>query len=235
MKTLTVVTIFALQLVACSSDTHSKSSSAESDTDLVRDDAGNAVSNAATNPCQRPNWTSTTMTWEELRYDGTPDGGFTVCHPEEWSVVGRSNQIRVEIPDEGFLTLSGEFRLDHADALERVTQELTGCGGRFDHDASAVMIDGWPAGQLSYRYEGPACGECDNNSIPQYFHTVVTTIAAGLFVVRIGSDLSTPASASTMDTLRAVGRSATIENPGVDAVDSDAELAQLQASAPTCD
>ena len=152
-----------------------------------------------------------------------------MCVPPTWTVTSDATNIiqlqRGEDPQNN-LALAGEFRLDHADAVTRISQSIACNSADFMVDFPA--LDGWPAMHTQTTFDVPACGECTEPG-PTEAYAVSTYVAAELFVLMIFGQTAVPVDPTIVDELRAIGRTVTVTGISAPVAAATAtELIQLE-------
>ncbi len=203
-----------------------------SDTD---DDAtGDGDGDGDVGDCNSPGWSTVFVPWEQLAYQGLPpDGGFSICVPEQWEVISDSSNI-VQLARDGetvtTIVLGGELRLDHAGAVQRVSEHDQGRCTEDDYGFEFLPVDGWPGLQQRYTFTPPACGECPDPD-PEDRYAVSTVVATAELLVRVAGETSAPPAPSIVDELAAIGK--TLEATGISspvAGETAQHIAELEAA-----
>jgi len=229
---------------ACGSDDGGDGGAGGSSTDTGAASSGEVVDGSGTDTAapaacaSTPGWVPVEMPWTKLNYEGVPAfGGFTVCTPDAWGTTASPDNI-ISLVRDGeavhTITLAGEFRLDHAGAVGRVSDNLSG-GCADDRTVEIVEIDGWPAAQVRYTFDGPPCGECPDPDPPTR-HAVHTFIAADRFLVSVLGETVAPPDAAIVEELAAIGASmVATEIAAPNPTGTSQELMELEtASAAAC-
>lgn len=186
--------------------------------------------------CAREGWQSVDIPWSTFRYQDSPSGGFTVCHPPEWSLEDPpsvENVPRLRRFDAGtgtyyVIQISGELRLDHEDALCRVRQsEQEPCAAP-ECTRQYVEVGGWPALYQRYAYVPPACGQCGPDQVPVL--AAGHWVAADLFMVSLAANLLTTVSPEILQEIELITRSVRFPS-SLEAAVLSSELSTLQNDA----
>ena len=173
------------------------------------------------------------MPWSQLGYENAPEGGFSVCVPEPWSIVpgGPTNQVVLTRGGDPptTLSLSGEMGLDHMGAVDRLADIDAGaCTFYAGYEVELLALTGWPALRQGYTEEPAPCGECPPGPAPQ-LHVVNASVAADVFVVHLRGQTGSPPDAATVDELLAI--TDTLAVTGVAEPDASATMDELGALA----
>ena len=186
--------------------------------------------------CTREGWQSVDIPWSTFRYQDSPSGGFTVCHPPEWSLedppsvenVPKLQRFDATTGTNYVIQISGELRLDHQDALCRVRQsEQEPCAAP-ECIHQYVEVGGWPALYQRYEYLPPACGQCGPEQVPLL--AAGHWVAADLFMVSLAANLLTTVGPEILQEIELITRSVRFPS-SLEAAVLSGELSALQNDA----
>lgn len=154
-------------------------------------------------------WQEHTVPWQSLGQSAM-EGGLQLCMPEGWAPIAEGNTTF----SNGSLSLNVflEVRLDHADALRRLSDtDSAHCTAEaYEWNvvrAGATPDQAWPALLQSYIEAPAACGACPDPMHTAEVHRVANvSIAFGEYLLQTRA--SAPEGIADADQIIAIGRTA---------------------------
>lgn len=162
--------------------------------------------------CDAMGWQAHTVSWANLAQPAMT-GGVELCMPDTWAPLEPDG----EQFSNGQITFSvfAEVRLDHADALQRLSDTDQAWCTATDYEltftsAGTLPDQRWPALMQRYKEMPPACGACPNPAPATELNTVANvSIAFGEYVLQ--THASAPESMGPLDEVIDIGRTAHVQ------------------------
>jgi hypothetical protein len=158
-------------------------------------------------------WLPYTVSWANLGQPAMADDGVQLCMPDGWAPIeeGSTTFSNGQIT----FTVFAEVRLDHTDALQRLSDTDQAWCTAQDYEftfarAGNLPDQQWPTLMQRYNEMPPACGACPNLVPVAELNSVANvSIAFGEYVLQ--THASAPESMGPLDAVIAIGRTAHVQ------------------------
>lgn len=162
--------------------------------------------------CESQGWQPATVSWANFGIVGLTSPGVELCLPEGWMPTQAEGHSFTD--GERSLRVYVEVRLDHADALQRVSENDVAYCTYEDYVASFVRArpvagEDWPALIQVFTEVPPVCGECPGPLPTEMNTTTQVHIAFGHYLITTLS--SVPKSLAQEAEVIEIGRTARVQ------------------------